>query len=281
MRLEINYILRHTNQQYYKYSGKPDGYDLMERDWDTAVILDACRYDYFDEEYEQYIQQGGLKKETSPGSESQEFMIKSFKNRELHDTVYITGNPYVTLLDPDVFHAVQLDEAWGDDTSEVPPQKITDQAISAHTEYPNKRIIVHYMTPHLPFVCQNDNQLNHEVSDWRGMYWPEDTTRDKIQTGYRNNVRVVLNEVRELLEYIDGKVVITSDHGELLGGRIRPIPVRGYDHFPSLYVPELINVPWLEIDSSDRRDIQAEAPQDELSVDEKTKDERLRALGYL
>lgn len=279
--LELNYKARQLNQSYYKFIGTNKGYNLMRSDWDTAIILDACRYDMFEEEYGNILPIGKLTKKTAPGSESREFMKRSFSGMKFHDVVYVTGNPYVTLLPSDTFHAVKLDEAWDDIFSEATPERITETARHAHNEYPNKKIIVHYMTPHLPFVAPKTRKVNEAIGQWRGMYWPEETTREEIRNAYRDNVRVALNHVRMLLEDISGRVIVTADHGEMLGERLRPLPVRAYDHFPSLYVPQLVEVPWLEIESSNRRDIRSDPPIEKLSISEDTKQDRLRALGYL
>jgi hypothetical protein len=113
------------------------------------------------------------------------------------------------------------------------------------------------------------------------MFWPERATRGEIQKAYRQNLRLVLDHVADLLAAIEGKVIVTADHGEMLGERLRPIPVRCYDHHPSLYVPELVEVPWLEVSSDSRRSVRPDPPEEVLSIDEESRTRRLRALGYI
>lgn len=278
-RLELSYVGRRANQFVHGLGTRGEGYRLMERDWDTAIVLDACRYDAFRSEYDLGV--GSLSKEIAPGSESREFFQRTFRERTYHDTVYVTGNPYITTLPSDTFHAVTLDDAWNESGTEAPPGRITDAAIDAHETYPQKRVVVHYMTPHLPFVAPDQSHVNDELGNWRGMFWPDRTTREGIRRAYERNLQVVLEHVAELLESIEGQVVVTADHGELLGERLRPIPVRCYGHFPSLYVPQLVEVPWLEIPSDERRRIVSEPPAEEFSVDEVARTERLRVLGYV
>lgn len=277
--MEVNYLGRRANQLVGARTGPPDGYRLMERDWDTAVILDACRYDTFESTYDLGV--GELSKAVAPGSESREFFQRTFRGRTYHDTVYVTGNPYITILPSDTFHAVTLDDAWNEAGTEAPPERITAAALEAHEAYPTKRVIVHYMTPHRPFIAPDARHVDEKVGNWRGMYWPERTSREAVRTAYRRNLELVLEHVTELLESVDGKVVVTADHGELLGERIRPIPTRCYGHHPSLYVPQLTEVPWLEVPSEDRRTVEAEPPAEELSVEEEARTKRLRALGYV
>lgn len=76
-------------------------------------------------------------------------------------------------------------------------------------------------------------------------------------------------------------MVITADHGEMLGDRQTPIPVRGFDHRERLYVPELVNVPWYELDVGDRREVRSDPPVKPMQVDEGVKQQRLEALGYV
>lgn len=276
--LEFNYAGRRANQFVHGLGTRREGYRLMERDWDTAIILDACRYDAFAEAYDPAL--GELSREVAPGSESREFFQRTFRGGKYHDTVYVTGNPYITTLPGDTFHAVKLDDAWNEEGTEAPPGRITEAAQAAHTEYPAKRIVVHYMTPHRPFIAPETRNVEERLGNWRGMFWPDETTPDEIRRAYERNLQVVLEHVAELVEHIEGRVVVTADHGELLGERLRPIPVRCYGHFPSLYVPELVEVPWVDIPSDERRRTVSEPPTEEFSVDEAARTERLRALGY-
>ncbi|MBX0296662.1 sulfatase-like hydrolase/transferase [Haloarcula nitratireducens] len=277
---EVNYYGRCINQEYYKKAGKRKGFDLVEKDWDTAIILDACRYDFF--KNRNRLLQGSLKKEISPGSESREFIQRSFVGRDLHDTVYVTANPYTKLVEPDTFHKIFLDEAWDEQGDQAPADRVTNVAMDAHKKYPEKRIIVHYMQPHLPIIPSEQNSINDSLKGVREGYWPTGTTTmTEVRKAYAANLEYVLEYIEELIETVDGKIVVTADHGELLGERQSPIPVRGTDHFPNLYVPELIEVPWLTIREEKRRKITEEPPEDEFTVDEEATQDRLKALGYI
>lgn len=128
--------------RYVEYSS-PEGVDVMAEDWDNLVILDACRYDYFED---QNNISGDLKHRISQGNKSWEFMQKNFAGKQLHDTVYVTANPFVTRFNDDVFYAVDtLDEYWDDDLGTVRPEDVVAAAVEANQTYPNKRLIVHFM----------------------------------------------------------------------------------------------------------------------------------------
>lgn len=277
---ELNYAGRCVNSRYFKFRGPPDGYDLMARDWDTAIILDACRHDVFAEES---TLDGDLSKEIAPGSNSRRFIQETFKGRSFHDTVYVSGNPFTPILDDDTFYDVKLDETWSDRSSEAPPEQITDAAIDVHEEYPNKRVIVHYMTPHRPYISNEFQYIEDRIECLRGLGGAvlRSATWDEVRAAYRANLRLVLEHVEELLEYVQGKVVVTADHGEMLGERARPIPVRVYGHPRYCYIPELVEVPWFEIENGERREVREEPPVGSVDVDEEARKERLQALGYL
>ena len=65
---------------------------------------------------------------------------------------------------------------------------------------------------------------------------------------YLETLLYVLNEVKDLSKKIRDKIVITSDHGELLGEHGK----YGHSTVNTRYprYKELITVPWLEIDLS-------------------------------
>lgn len=67
-------------------------------------------------------------------------------------------------------------------------------------------------------------------------------TRETIEEYYRENLELVLEEVQELVEELDGDVVITSDHGEAFGEQ------GVWEHHIETHIPPLVEVPWLEVE---------------------------------
>ena len=53
--------------------------DVMKEDWDFLIVLDACRYDYFSEMYENFFT-GRLEKRLSPDCSTVEWLKRSFPN---------------------------------------------------------------------------------------------------------------------------------------------------------------------------------------------------------
>jgi membrane-anchored protein YejM (alkaline phosphatase superfamily) len=109
----------------------------------------------------------------------------------------------------------------------------------------------------------------------------DESTHDDIWQAYRENLDLVLSEVEDLLSDLQGKTVITADHGELLGDRERPIPIRTYWHPEGVYVDSLVKVPWHVYENGERKDVVAEEPVDwHDDVDMKEVEQNLRDLGY-
>lgn len=269
------------------------GIKVADEDWDNLIILDAYRYDYF-QEYSRF--EGDLRREFSQGNNSPKFLKSNFSDKQLHDTVYITANPHARKLDKDIFYTVEfLLDKWDSEVGVVLPDDVTDAAIKANKKYPNKRLIVHYMQPHDPHLgetaemYQKNTNLSTEVdgSSEDIVQWPEtrfpelytegELSKEKLRKSYIETIKIVEDSVEELLPELVGKTVITSDHGENLAE----------ERFGHTYLEhsndtrECRFVPWLELPHEERKNVTAEEPIGyELPSEQKTK-EQLSRLGYI
>ena len=280
-----------VNVAYHQRTHSERGLRVIEEDWDNLIILDACRFDMFEDQ--NHIS-GDLQCRHSLGSESWEFLQKNFAKEEFHDTVYVTANPHAAKLPDGTFHAVVnlLEDGWDPEQQTVPPETMVAAARRAFKQYPDKRLILHFMQPHFPFIGDTGQQLEHggikpsteDHGDLMRHVWG-DLGRGRIPKthvweAYRENLNIALSHVETLLESLSGKSVITSDHGNLVGERTRPLPVRGYGHPRGLDAPKLRNVPWLVIEGKSRRSVVAEPPVDDTGPNEQIVEQRLEALGY-
>uniref|UniRef100_A0A8A2VKG0 Sulfatase n=2 Tax=Haloterrigena alkaliphila TaxID=2816475 RepID=A0A8A2VKG0_9EURY len=239
---------------------------------------------------------GELESRISLGSTSEEFLERNFGDDTFHDTVYVNTNPYLPRLDLDdgTFHAVvDLLNEWDSELQTVHPETVCNAAHKAHEEFPNKRLIIHFMQPHYPFIGETGKQI--EARGWTTddvtingtSIWGHlrnDTTNVDLETvweAYLENLDIVVEHVRTLLDTVIGKTVITADHGNLVGERLSPIPTRKkYGHPYGVYTPELVKVPWLVIPSDTRRKIESSLPIDQQTKSDEMIEDRLRALGY-
>lgn len=289
-------VLRELNRLYHtRVSNRgfnEDGVDFFQEDWDNLVILDACRYDLF---AANNTLEGTLQRRQSRASSTEEFLRANVGSRQLHDTVYVTANPQLyrhrESLDTE-FHDVRHiweEDGWDDDTGTVLPETTTEYARRAAEKYPDKRLLVHYMQPHYPFIdasTEFDKTQLHENPS--GLSFWDRLALDHIELDpemlwelYEQNLRSVLPHVEELAASISGRTVITSDHGNMFGEHAFPIPFREWGHPSGIYTPELVEIPWLVREGESRRAIVAESPVrgTEKHSREVVRD-RLENLGY-
>jgi hypothetical protein len=281
-----------------------DGVHVMEQDWDNLLILDACRGDMFEEGIDTG-QFDSYKRVHSMGTSSPDWMRQTFTgDRSYPDTVYITGNPWISKIAPESFcqirnlwlenysitsedlqGAIDLGDVDAVDTSKpvtIYADDLTQAAKEIYDEYPNKRLIVHYFQPHAPVVGNSDGtrkkNIPAELNPGSELHTGK-VTKEAVWDAYIENLQFAFHHAKDLAESIGGKSVYTSDHGELFGERMWPFPIRAYQHPTGLRHPKLTEVPWAEQTVGDRRTIEAgnveihEADLNEI-------DNRLEQLGY-
>jgi hypothetical protein len=279
----------HQANEYYIDRTLPESTNVLDRDWDTLVILDACRYDYFKTHNEI---PGDLGPAVVDGNQSWEFMQNNFVGRQAHDTVYVTANPFADQLPEGTFHYVDyLLDHWDSEIGTIFPEDVRKAAIDANRTYPNKRLIVHFMQPHRPYLGPTADELRSRV-DLKGFrnrgdgvqIWgaakQRDVTVSEIRQAYAETLDIVLEETAELVETLDGKTVITADHGEMLGERICPITSRVWGHSEGFGTRQLRTVPWLSVEGDERRSVTADTPETSEELQDDSVSERLEALGY-
>lgn len=66
-------------------------------------------------------------------------------------------------------------------------------------------------------------------------------TRETVMAYHEENLRIAFERIVDLLEDLDGDVVITADHGEAFGEQ------GIWEHHIETHIPPLIEVPWLEL----------------------------------
>jgi hypothetical protein len=120
---------------------------------------------------------------------------------------------------------------------------------------------------------KSDNNNTQHEHIWQRL---EQGELDKkiVWKAYRENLELALTEVNRLLANIDGKPVLTSDHGNALGSW------RTYGHPCGRYHPSLVIVPWFEPEFDSRRTITENELDQKLDTTAKIT-ERLEDLGYI
>ncbi|WP_265110540.1 hypothetical protein [Halosolutus halophilus] len=67
-------------------------------------------------------------------------------------------------------------------------------------------------------------------------------TREAALALYEENLRIALESVADLVERLDGRVIVTADHGEAFGEE------GVWEHHIETHIPPLMEVPWLEVE---------------------------------
>jgi len=268
------------------------GTPVLDREWDVLVVLDACRADLLRSVAPDVDWLGSVETVRSVGSSSSEWLENTFPDHpETARTTMVTGNTWTDrYLDPAAFAA--LDEvwkyAWDETRRTVPAAAVTDRAVAAARERDPDRLVVHYMQPHHPFVpdpLDGDGGLartgdhSNAANPWVMLRRGEVST-DRVWAAYEANLRHVLTEVADLVENVDGRVVLTADHGNCFG------EWGLYGHPMNTPVPALLAVPWAETTGVDRGGrTPSVSPPEPLPVSRvygaDSDRDRLDALGYL
>lgn len=264
--------------------GNP-GVDVMAADWDTLIVLDACRYDLF--EAVNWID-GDLAAVRSKAGFTTDFLERNFGDSDFPDTVYVSANPMLVKIDAQFHDRIRLwEDSWSTEIDVVPPDAVAGRAVEAFERYPDKRLIVHFMQPHHPFIGELGRSLVAEteiehyengIVFWNQLRAVDAATRERFWAAYRENLELALPHVERLVDGVDGKTVVTSDHGNEFGR------FGVYGHMRGA-TDGLRRVPWLEIDGSSRREIEpgsaTEGPRREVTRDSDVAFNRLRQLGYV
>jgi len=167
------------------------------------------------------------------------------------------------------------DYGWDSERGIVSPSKVTEKTLEKEG-----RTITHYMQPHGPYPSfDSEEERRHgnfhlaggpKLGSIRGKIglWlernlgPEWVWRirrllgmdptwvgeeiwrkegfESIGKHYEKNLRLVLKEVKRLVQHLEGEIVVTADHGEGLGDEAS-------GHALNREIPVLREVPWLKV----------------------------------
>lgn len=289
----IEKVVAPVHKRYTSNSGT----DILDEKWDNLFILDGCRADLFDRVIGSFPIKGNFSTRYSAGSGSVEFLKMNFQGEDCRDIVYVTANPFVQTEIETPFHAVEhvWTDGWDDKLGTVRPETMVEAATAYAEKYPNKRLIVHFMQPHYPFIGNetiDSADLGILRSKARGKstedqggndVWARlsnnEVTEEQVWKAYRSNLELALDSVNDLVDKIEGLSVITSDHGNALGERAWPIPIKVYGHPNGIHIDSLRVVPWYECRSTSRREITVDDGETSSDIGEDI-DERLKSLGY-
>jgi hypothetical protein len=284
--------------------------NLLDEEWDYLLVLDACRYDFFEEVYGDYLS-GTLEKRRSRGSSTPEWAMRTFPDS--HDITYFSSNPLINSLSVPfneipwgkalgeeyawaaADHIAEIIDiwqfAWDDDLGTVHPAQV-NESVRERADLLDKRdrTVVHYLQPHMPYIVggkgRKIGELRNAVAAADNGESPDGLltsvgalatpkvrrvfqnsrlltklgvildldldgilsvgqrggARAVVEEYYEETLRLVLEHVADLAADLDGRVVVTADHGEAFGEE-------GYwEHHVETHIDVLVDVPWLVLD---------------------------------
>ncbi|MBC5792918.1 MAG: hypothetical protein H8Z69_02645 [Nanohaloarchaea archaeon] len=212
--------------------------------------MDACRHDLFEEVV------GESDYRYSLGSNSSEFVEKNFSEGDWSDTVYVTANPHfhkthfesltgkkAEEVFHEVFHTYETD--WNKDERTIMPEDVARDAETAANLFPDKKLIIHFMQPHYPFLNSDLEESGIRIVDGEGgkTIWERaergEIDKREVRGAYKRNLEIVMEYVKDL--NLEGTTRVTADHANLFGeGGI-------YGHPKEAHVKPLLRVPWYDL----------------------------------
>ncbi len=219
--------------------------------WRELVILDACRYDYFVEEW---LYGGVIEKVKSAGSCTIEWAKRTWTGI-YEDVIYLATIPYIGKLDLGGWRGIDhfglvhpmWRGAWHEGEGTVLPEVMCEVFRVFRKRSPDSRLVIHFLQPHHPYigtkrVAWEGGTRKSRESVMAGGNGIVDVSRVappnflEHRLAYRDNLRRVLEAVKVILR---PGMAVTADHGELLGGG------EGWLHPPGSDNPILREVPWV------------------------------------
>jgi len=158
---------------------------ILQRDLDILLIIDSCRYDYFEETYKDIFGDiGKLKKLISPATWTGAWVAEIFHGESFDDTIYLSAHKWLNSKGPSdeqlrVFserlkygkRIRELDAAkifkdiinvwefgYNEKIRAICPNIMTNETIKAIEKNPECRITTHYYQIHDPYIYYADDQ---------------------------------------------------------------------------------------------------------------------------
>lgn len=268
----INYSI--TRQRFYR-----KGTDIFAEDWDVLIILDALREDTFQSLVDL---PGQTEKRLSKGSATKEFIRGNCSGKSLNDVVCVSANhryyKHSNEMDFNFCELILVDRDGPDQITST-PQRVVAKALEAYNKFDDKRILIHFMQPHQPFI----GEIGQGFPRGEGIHKvakQSDISKKDIIKAYNENTKLALKAVRKLMNKMEGRMVVTSDHGELLGDMIPYTPFSVFGHPEGFYHNKLITVPWHIFEVGPRRQVSSGKIDQSSEYNIDKINENLRDLGY-
>jgi len=228
---------------------------LEKKEWDVLIVLDGCRYDAFVQAMNSYpLINGTCLEVDSEALNTQQWYQYHWQPKAVHnDVIIITAHPSIYRY---VHQYHKFFSDWNiiglkehSNINWMHPSLTMKPFVSQQKS--NKKYLIHLIPPHLPYIGnkgknflkkfkwpQNSRHLTQSVYDVVTRYGCEHGW-EKLWEYYIENLRVSLDSVFQYMPSIKGRIILTADHGEIIGPKL-------YCHGKEKY-PKLRSIPWFEV----------------------------------
>jgi len=220
----------------------------------TLILLDACRYDYFEKLYPNYLE-GELTKCHNQGVSWTYSWFSKFC-RDMNDVTLLTAAPVAVHkwkekeggdYDPEE-HFKEIpnwsEYDWDFEEGTATPFKINEVV----RRKPARKRLVRYLKPHPPFIgtpLEDITKGSGKIQRTEKALIEGEITEQDLRNAYEKNVRIAFEGAVDLIPDLDGNAVITSDHGTALNENSYLFHAQSYPEMPCLN-----HVPWFDVEDT-------------------------------
>jgi hypothetical protein len=286
--------LRRVGWAYQRHTGDADTTTIADADWDNCIVLDACRYDTFESVADP---SWDLRPRLAAGSDTGGYLAANYPPSVTEsDLVYVNANARVANEPTGDFHEIRhvWQDEWNDEYGTVMPEAVCAAAREAAADHPDKRLLVHLVQPHIPYIGPTADDLpsGAAIQSMRPGEAGMDDSKpyaavkagiaepETVRAAYRESLELAMEHVEALVDDLRGKSVVTADHGDLLGehdGRWVG-EFSEWGHPANTPAAPLVRVPFAVPPFDDRKTVRDGTATDTNQTDPNS--EQLEALGY-
>ena len=227
--------------------------------WSFLIVLDACRFDKFHKIVGKVGLKGTLEKVWSLADNTVDWYRLNWSEKH-PDICILTSHPWI--------HTRGFNKNFGEchilweDPLLVDPS-VSLKIASKYIDQSNlNRFLIHLIPPHLPYIGEEGYKLYKELKigipnfTHAGSCYSQITDYgrahgwERIVRCYEESLQIVLEALKRNKEIFKGEIIITSDHGEVLGEN------NGFGHkfddavdsinFQCRDLPVVYEVPWFQ-----------------------------------
>ena len=253
-------VSRNKNYKVELWSKKFE--EILRHDKFMLIVLDDARYDFFRLLHADYFK-GNLSAVKVPPPHTYGWLPEVFSNKYFNNIRVFYGSLGISSHDIRIVDFIP--KGRNIEIFIVKPNKMKDIGTVLPEEINEKvreaglsgRDMIWYVQPHFPWVCDPELSILLKREALLHDFVPPDNIRralnrlridlNRVTRAYLCNLKIALKGAKDLVRFAvsEGinydKIIITSDHGEMLGEY-------GLFLHQEYELPQLTLVPWLEVE---------------------------------